>query len=104
LVTSKVAVQSLRFREAGGKRSDVLRMITAIFDENGNVVTAGEKQLTMDLSEEQYQQLIQVGLTVNSSFELKPGRYLVRQLIKDTAGDETSARNQTLDTMKSASR
>ena len=104
LVTSRVAVHSIRFREVGGKRSDVLRMITAIFDENGNVVTAGEKQLTMDLNEEQYHQLIQVGLTVNSSFDLKPGRYLVRQLIKDTASDETSARNQTLDIAKSASR
>jgi hypothetical protein len=104
LVTSKVAVHSIRFREAAGKRSDVLRMITAIFDENGSVVTAGEKQLTMDLSEEQYHQLIQVGLTVNCSFDLKPGRYLVRQLIKDTASDETSARNRTLDIAKSASR
>lgn len=102
LVTSKLAVNSIRFREVGGKRSDVLRMITAIFDENGNVVTAGEKHLTMDLNEEQYHQLMQVGLTVNSNFDLKPGRYLVRQLIKDTASDETSARNQTLDIAKAA--
>ena len=102
LVTSRVAVQSIRFRETGGKRSDVLRMITAIFDENGNVVTVGEKQLSMDLNEEQYHQLIQVGLSVNSSFDLKPGRYLVRQLIKDTASQETSARNQTLEITKPA--
>jgi VWFA-related protein len=104
VVTSRVAVSTIAFRKVGGKRSDVLRMITEIFDENGNVVTAGEKQLTMDLDEEQYQQLMQVGLTVNSSFDLKPGRYLVRQLIKDTASDETSARNQTLDIAKAAGR
>jgi len=101
LVTSKVAVNSIRFKEAGGKRSDVLRMITAIFDENGTVVTGGEKHLTMDLNEEQYHELIQAGLTVNSSFDLKPGRYLVRQLIKDTASDETSARNQTVEIAES---
>jgi VWFA-related protein len=101
LVTSKLAVSCIRFKEAGGKRSDVLRMITAIFDENGNVVTGGEKHLTMDLNEEQYHQLIQAGLTVNSSFELKPGRYLVRQLIKDTASDETSSRNQSIEIAES---
>jgi hypothetical protein len=43
-------------------------------------------------------------LTVNSSFDLKPGRYLVRQLIKDIASDETSARNQTLDIANAAGR
>jgi hypothetical protein len=101
LVMSKVAVNSIRFREVGGKHSDVLRMITAIFDENGNMVTGGEKHVTMDLSDEQYHQLIQAGLTVSSSFDLKPGRYLVRQLIKDTANDETSARNQTVEIVKS---
>jgi hypothetical protein len=104
VVTSKVAINNIRFKEVGGKRSDVLRMITAIFDENGNVVTGGEKHLTMDLNEEQYHQLMQVGLTVNSSFDLKPGRYLVRQLIKDTASDETSARNRTLDIARVAGR
>jgi hypothetical protein len=76
-------------------------MITAIFDENGNVVTGGEKHLTMDLNEEQYHQLTQAGLTVNSSFDLKPGRYLVRQLIKDTASDETSSRNQSIEIAES---
>jgi hypothetical protein len=100
LVTSKVAVNSIRFTEAGGKHSNVLRMITAIFDENGSLVTAGEKDLTLGLDEAQYQRLMQAGLTVNSSFELKPGRYLVRQLIRDTANEETSARNQAIEISK----
>jgi len=104
VVTSKVAINNIRFKGVDGKRADVLRMITAIFDENGNVVTAGEKHLTMELNEEQYHQLMQVGLTINSSFDLKQGRYLVRQLIKDTASDETSTRNQTLDIAKVAGR
>ena len=97
MVTSKVAVNSIRFREGCGKHSDVLRMITAIFDENGIVVAGGEKDLTMDLDVVQYQRLTEAGLTVNSSFDLKPGRYLVRQLIRDTASEETAARNQAIE-------
>ena len=100
MVTSKVAVNSIRFKEAGGKHSDVLRMITAVFDENGTVVAGGEKDLTMDLNDAQYQKLTQAGLTVNAGFALKPGRYLVRQLIRDTAGEETAARNQAIEIVK----
>jgi hypothetical protein len=100
MVTSKVAVNSIHFKELGGKHSDVLRMITAIFDENGIAVAGGEKDLTMDLNDAQYQKLTQAGLTVNSGFALKPGRYLVRQLIRDTAGEETAARNQAIEIVK----
>lgn len=100
MVTSKVAVNSIRFKGAGGKHSDALRIITAIFDENGIVVAGGEKDLTMDLNDAQYQELTQAGLTVNSGFALKPGRYLVRQLIRDTAGEETAARNQAIEIVK----
>ena len=71
-----------------------------IFDENGNLVTGGEKHLAMDLDDSQYQQLMQAGLTVNSNFDLKPGRYLVRQLVRDTASQETSARNQAIELAK----
>jgi hypothetical protein len=101
LVASRVAVNSIRFNETGGKHSDLLRVITAIFGDNGNVLAGGEKDLTMDLTAAQYQQLLQVGLTVNSTFDLKPGKYLVRQLIEDTASGETSARNQAIEIAES---
>ena len=38
-------------------------------------------------------QLLRGGLTVKSSFDLKPGKYLVRQVIRDSEGSQMAARN-----------
>ena len=52
----------------------------------------GEKQLKMDLNEEQYHQLIQVGLTLNFSFNLKPGRLFA--LFPDASGHDAASHSQ----------
>jgi VWFA-related protein len=96
-VVSQVAVKNVHFRKEDGKSLDVLRMVTAIFDSNGNLVTGGEKVLTMKLDDAQYQTLSAAGLIVKSSFELKPGKYLVRQLIRDSEAGEIAARNRAVE-------
>ena len=96
-VVSQVAVKSIHFRKANGKNSDILRMVTAIFDENGNFVTGREKVLTMKLDDSDYEKLSRTGLTVNLSFDIKPGRYLVRQLLRDSEDGQIAARNRAVE-------
>jgi hypothetical protein len=40
---------------------------------------------------------LQGGLTVKSSFALKPGKYLVRLVIGDSEGSQMAARNGAVD-------
>src|SRR6185369_1073685 len=97
LVRSQVAVQNVRFKTMNGKRVDVLRMVTAIFDENGNLVTGGEKILTLNLDNPAYEKLSRAGLTVNLSFGVKPGKYLVRQLLRDSEAGEIATKNRAVE-------
>ncbi len=97
MLISQVAVKNIHFRRVDGKNSDVLRMVTAIFDDNGNFVTGGEKVLTMDLDDDAYERLSRTGLPVNLSFDLKPGRYLVRQLLRDADDGRIAARNRAVE-------
>jgi hypothetical protein len=51
----------------------------------------------MKLEDAWYQKLVQGGSTVKSSFDLKPGKYLVRLVIRDSEGSQMAARNGAVD-------
>ncbi len=96
-IFSKLQLQGVHFRKAGGRNLDDLTVATAIFDVNGNFVVGAQKTLEMKLEDATYQKLLQGGLTVKSSFDLKPGKYLVRQVIRDSEGSQMAARNGAVD-------
>jgi hypothetical protein len=91
-------LQGVNFRKAGGRNLDNLIVATAIFDENGNSVIGGQKTLEMKLRDATYQRPMQSGLTVKLSFDLRPGKYLRRQVIRDSEGSQMAARNGAVDT------
>jgi VWFA-related protein len=92
-VVSRIDVKGVHFRKADGRNWDNLTVATVIFDENGNYVAGGEKMLEMRLLDSTYDRLSRTGLTMKSSFDLKPGKYLVRQVIRDSEGAQMAARN-----------
>jgi VWFA-related protein len=92
-VVSRLEVKNMHFRKTEGRSLDDLTLATAIFDENGNFITGGEKTVQMSLKDTTYERLAHTGLTVKSSFTVKPGRYLVRQVVRDSEGSQMAARN-----------
>lgn len=92
-VLAHVDLKSVRFRKADGRNSNELTLATAIFDQNGNFVTGGEKIVEMKLFDATLERLSRSGITVKSSFDVKPGTYLVRLVIRDAEGQEMAARN-----------
>lgn len=92
-VVSRIDVKGMHFRKAEGRNFDNLTVATVIFDENGNYVTGGEKILEMRLLDKTYDRLSHTGLVMKSSFELKPGKYMVRQVVRDSEGAQMAAKN-----------
>jgi len=92
-VVSRIDVKAIPFRKENGRNWDNLTVATVIFDENGNYVTGGEKLLEMRLLDKTYDRLSHTGLTMKSSFDLKPGKYMVRQVVRDSEGAQMAARN-----------
>ncbi|MGB6885601.1 MAG: hypothetical protein WBE10_16245, partial [Candidatus Acidiferrum sp.] len=92
-VITHVDISAVHFRKADGRTRDDLTVATAIFDENGNYVTGGEKIIEMKLLDPTYDRLIRSGLNLKSSFDVKPGSYLVRQVVRDSEGAQLAARN-----------
>jgi VWFA-related protein len=86
-------LKGIHFQKALGRNNDELTIVTGIFDENGNFVTGLSKIVDMKLLDATYTRLSRSGFTVKSSFDVKPGTYLVRLVVRDSEGAQMAARN-----------
>src|SRR5882762_2552154 len=86
-------VKGIHFRKLLGRNNDQLTIVTGIFDENGNFVTGLSKVVEMNLLDTTYSRLSRSGFTVKTSFDVKPGTYLVRLVVRDAVGAQMAARN-----------
>jgi VWFA-related protein len=92
-VLTRFDVKSIHFRKLLGRNNDQLTIVTGIFDENGNFVTGLSKVVDMNLLDATYSRLSRSGFTVKTSFDVKPGTYLVRLVVRDAVGAQMAARN-----------
>jgi VWFA-related protein len=92
-VVTHVEIKGMHFLKAEGRNKDNITVATAIFDDNGNFITGSEKIVEMKLLDTTYDKLLRSGLNLKSSFDVKPGSYLVRQVVRDSEGAQLAARN-----------
>jgi hypothetical protein len=92
-VVSHIGLKDLRFRMADGKHYNELNIATVIFDDDGNYLTNGGKIVKLRLLNSAFEKWCSTGLTVKSSFDLKPGKYVIRQVVRDSEGAQMAARN-----------
>jgi len=87
-----VDVKHLHFHKADGRNNNALTIASGLFDRNGTFITGVEKIVTMRLKDETLEHRVESGVTVKTSFDVKPGSYLVRLVVRDTEG-QLSAEN-----------
>ncbi len=87
----------LRFRKEQGRNLDNLTVVTALFDRDGKYLTAKEKLLDFHLRDSSLEQLTRTGLNMKTSFDVKPGTYLVREVVRDAQGGQLSGLNRTIE-------
>jgi VWFA-related protein len=97
IVLAHVDVQHLHFRKAEGRNNNVLTCVSALFNRNGNFVQGMEKVVTMHLKDETLGHKLASGITLKTSFDVKPGSYLVRLVVRDSEGQMMSAENGTVE-------
>jgi len=86
-------LKGIHFQKTLGRNNDELTIVTGLFDENGNFVTGLSKTVSMKLRDTTYSKLTGSGFTIKSSFDVKPGTYLVRLVVRDSVGEQMAARN-----------
>jgi VWFA-related protein len=92
-VLARVNVKSLRFRKADGRNNDNLTVLSGVFDRNGNYITGMQKVVELRLLDPTLEKLLNSGITVRTNFDVAPGSYVIRLVVRDSEGQTMAARN-----------
>jgi VWFA-related protein len=92
-VLTHVDLTHLGFEKSQGRNWDDLTIVAALFDRNGNFITGTEKTLELRLKDSTLERLNQTGVTLKTNFDVKPGGYLVRLVVRDSKAAQLSSRN-----------
>jgi len=91
-VMAHLDLKQFKFRKADGRNGNEVTLVAGIFDRNGNYLQGIKKVVELRLKDETLAHLNK-GVTVKTTFDVKPGIYLVRLVVRDTAGQALSATN-----------
>lgn len=92
-ILAHVDVQHIHYRKVDGRNTNELTVVSAIFNRNGVFVQATQKNLTMRWKDATLESKLGSGITLKTSFDVKPGSYLVRLVVRDKEGQLMSAEN-----------
>ena len=92
-VLAHVDLGHLRFLKADGRNQNDLTVVAALFDRNGNFITGMQRVIQMNLRDETLAKLSRTGVTVRTNFDVKPGDYVVRLVVRDSKAAQLSAEN-----------
>ena len=96
-VLTHIDISAARFRKADGRNLDNMTLMTAVFDRAGNYVVGQKKTIEFRLFDATLAKLLHSGLNVRSTLPVKPGTYLVREVVDDSGSDQMSALNSTVE-------
>ena len=89
-VLTHVDLRFVRFRKQEGRNLDNLVFVTVLFDRDGKYVAGQEKTLEMRLLDANLERFTHSGVTMKFGFDIKPGTYVVRQVVRDAEGAQLS--------------
>jgi VWFA-related protein len=96
-VLAHVDVKGLRFRKVDGRNRDDLTVVSVLFNRNGDFVQGSKKILEMRLKDDTLEHKLGSGITMRTSFDVKPGSYLVRLVVRDAEDRLMSAQSGAVD-------
>jgi hypothetical protein len=96
-VLTHVDLRLMRFRKQEGRNLNKLKFVTVLFDRDGKYVTGTEKIVDFRLRDGSLQRLSSTGITTKTMFDVQPGTYLVRQVVREAEGGQISGLNRNVE-------
>jgi VWFA-related protein len=91
VVSGRLDTKSLHLRKDGQRNLNNVTFVSAIFDQKDNLVQLQRGQAKVDAPDAQLQQVLSAGLKMDSTFQLKPGTYRVREVVTDSEEHQITA-------------
>ncbi|MGD0125115.1 MAG: VWA domain-containing protein [Terriglobia bacterium] len=96
-VLTHLDMSSLHFLKQQDRNSDDLTFITVLFDRDGKYLTGKEKKVICHLRDDTLARLSRTGITLKMEFDVKPGTYMVRQIVRDSQAGQLSGLSRTVE-------
>ncbi len=92
-VLVRLSLRQFRYRKADGRNDNDVTIVTGLFDRNGIYLQGIKKVLELRLKDETLATRLAQGATIRNNFDVAPGTYLVRMVVRDSEGQLMSATN-----------
>jgi VWFA-related protein len=92
-VVARIKTDGLRFRKADERNNDQVTVVSGVFDSNGNFIKGIQRVITLYLRDQSLASLETAGIVVEEDFNVAPGRYVVRLVVRDSEGQTMAAHN-----------
>ena len=96
-VVVRLDLASVPFRKEGDRNLNTVIFLAGIYDNDGKWVNGEKKQFDLKLPNSELKDMQARGVGVRNTFKLKPGKYLLREVVLDTEDHRIAALNRTLD-------
>jgi len=96
-VMVRLDVASVPFRKEGDRNFNTVTFVTGIYDDDGKWVNGEKKQFDLKLPDSELKDMQASGVGVRNTFKLKPGKYLLREVVQDTEDHHIAALNRTVE-------
>lgn len=90
-ILTHIDLRSLLFKNKRRRNLDSFTVAAALFDPPGNFVAGREKTADLRLSNAELKKLVKTGVVVSNDFTVKPGKYRVRVVVRDSGNGEMTA-------------
>lgn len=96
-VLTHLDLHHLQFRKEAGRNLDSLALVVVLFDRDGHYVAGLQKSLELKMYDASLAKYLRTGVTVQSEFDVTPGTYLVRTIVRELESGQISALNRTVE-------
>jgi VWFA-related protein len=91
VLSGRLDTKALHLRKDGQRNLNNVTFVSAVFDQKDNLVQLQRGQAKLEAPDAQLQQVLSAGLKMDSTFELKPGVYRVREVVTDSEDHHITA-------------
>jgi VWFA-related protein len=93
IVHTRIFPQNLKFRREDDRNKNQVRVLSSVFDTNGRFIRGIEKLVELQMRDQTLEQTRANGIVLRTDFDVEPGKYLVRVVVRDLEGEALTTQN-----------
>lgn len=91
---TRIDVKGLKFSKSEDRNRDSLTVVTSVFNQNGRMVAGTQRSIDLKLLDQTLDAARNSGMKVRETFNIAPGSYIVRVVVRDGSGRTMAAHNE----------